>query len=159
MQTETWIGVGASICTGMAMLPQLIKIYQEKKPADISYLMMAILMAGLLLWIWYGTKKSDWIIIISNAVSFIINSSIVLLNLLYRERKMSRNSLCTPGVLRSGPRVCRYKTPGSGYTRLRAHGRNITGLSIYKTVRCFVLQKKIIVHTKNGKHVTMKSWV
>ena len=89
MQTETWIGVGASICTGMAMLPQLIKIYQEKKPADISYLMMAILMAGLLLWIWYGTKKSDWIIIISNAVSFIINSSIVLLNLLYRDRKMS----------------------------------------------------------------------
>jgi MtN3 and saliva related transmembrane protein len=87
MQVETWIGVGASICTGIAMLPQLIKIYKEKKPADISFLMMAILMAGLLLWIWYGIKKSDWIIIISNAASFIINCSIVVLNLLYRERK------------------------------------------------------------------------
>jgi MtN3 and saliva related transmembrane protein len=89
MQTETWIGVGASICTGIAMLPQLIKIYKEKKPADISFLMMAILMAGLLLWIWYGMKKSDWIIISSNAVSFLINCSIVLLNLLYRERNVS----------------------------------------------------------------------
>lgn len=89
MQAETWIGVGASICTGIAMLPQLIKIYKEKKPADISFLMMAILMAGLLLWIWYGIKKSDWIIIISNAASFIINCSIVVLNLLYRERKSS----------------------------------------------------------------------
>lgn len=87
MQTETWIGVGASICTGIAMLPQLIKIYKEKKPADISFLMMAILMAGLLLWIWYGIEKSDWIIIISNAASFIINCSIVVLNLLYRKRK------------------------------------------------------------------------
>ncbi len=87
MQTETWIGVGASICTGIAMLPQLVKIYKEKKPADISFLMMAILMAGLLLWIWYGIEKSDWIIIISNAASFIINCSIVVLNLLYRERK------------------------------------------------------------------------
>jgi MtN3 and saliva related transmembrane protein len=89
MQTETWIGVGASICTGIAMLPQLIKIYKEKKPADISFLMMAILMAGLLLWIWYGMKKNDWIIISSNAVSFLINCSIVLLNLLYRERNVS----------------------------------------------------------------------
>lgn len=87
MQTETWIGVGASICTGIAMLPQLVKIYKEKKPADISFLMMAILMAGLLLWIWYGIEKSDWIIIISNAASFIINCSIVVLNLLYRKRK------------------------------------------------------------------------
>jgi MtN3 and saliva related transmembrane protein len=89
MQAETWIGVGASICTGIAMLPQLIKIYKEKKPAEFSFLMMTILMAGLLLWIWYGIEKSDWIIIISNAVSFLLNSSIVLLNLLYRERKSS----------------------------------------------------------------------
>ena len=89
MQTETWIGVGASICTGIAMLPQLIKIYKEKKPADISFLMLAILMTGLLLWVWYGIKKSDWIIIISNAASFIINCSIVVLNLLYRKRKNS----------------------------------------------------------------------
>ena len=87
MQTETWIGVGPSICTGIAMVPQLVKIYKEKKPADISFLMMAILMAGLLLWIWYGIEKSDWIIIISNAASFIINCSIVVLNLLYRKRK------------------------------------------------------------------------
>ncbi len=87
MQAETIIGVGASICTGIAMLPQLVKIYKEKKPADISFLMMGILMTGLLLWIWYGITKSDWIIIISNAVSFIINSSIVLLNLLYGQKK------------------------------------------------------------------------
>ena len=87
MQAETIIGVGASICTGIAMLPQLVKIYKEKQPADISFLFMGILMTGLLLWIWSGITMSDWIIIISNAVSFIINSSIVLLNLLYGQKK------------------------------------------------------------------------
>lgn len=89
MQAETWIGVGASVCTGIAMLPQLIKIYKEKKPADISVVMIGILMAGLVLWIWYGVKKSDWIIIISNAVSLLININIVVLNLLYLKRKHS----------------------------------------------------------------------
>ncbi len=80
MQPDTWIGLGASICTGISLLPQLVKICKEKKAADISYPMLVILLAGLSLWIWYGIKKEDWIIILSNAVSVVINIIILVLN-------------------------------------------------------------------------------
>lgn len=88
MQTETWIGVGASACTGIAMLPQLIRIYKEKKAGDISFVMLGILIAGLGLWIWYGVIKDDWIIIISNALSLIINLNIVILSLVYKKNNV-----------------------------------------------------------------------
>jgi MtN3 and saliva related transmembrane protein len=84
MQFDTWIGLGASICTGISLLPQLIKICKEKKAADISYPMLLILLAGLGLWIWYGIEKEDWIIIISNAVSVLINIIILVINNRYR---------------------------------------------------------------------------
>lgn len=85
MTITTWIGLGASICTGISLLPQLIKIYKEQKAADISYPMLVILMAGLILWVWYGVKKDDWIIIIANSVSAFINLSIFLLNHKYKK--------------------------------------------------------------------------
>lgn len=84
MAIVTWIGLAASICTGISLLPQLIKIIQEKKPSDISYPMLMILLLGLGLWIWYGIKKDDWIIIVSNTVSFIINIAILVLNNTYK---------------------------------------------------------------------------
>ncbi len=87
MQLETWIGLAASICTGISMLPQLIKTYKEKQAGEISYVMLAILIAGLGLWIWYGFKKDDWIIIISNAVSVIININILVLQIIFKEKK------------------------------------------------------------------------
>ena len=85
MTFTTWIGLGASICTGISLLPQLLKIYKEKKAADISYPMLMILFVGLALWIWYGVEKNDWIIIVANAVSLLINSAIFILNHKYKE--------------------------------------------------------------------------
>ena len=85
MTLITWIGLGASICTGISLLPQLIKIYKEKKAADISYPMLLILFVGLALWIWYGIEKNDWIIIIANAVSLVINTAVFFLNHKYHK--------------------------------------------------------------------------
>jgi MtN3 and saliva related transmembrane protein len=83
MEAGLWIGIAASIGTGLSLLPQLIKIYKEKKAADISYKMLTVLLAGLVLWIWYGIVHKDWIIIISNAVSLLINLCILYLNVHY----------------------------------------------------------------------------
>ena len=87
METVTWIGIGASIGTGISLLPQLIKIRKEKKASDISYAMLIVLFAGLVLWIIYGCMKSDWIIIVSNGVSISINIAILYLNLHYSHEK------------------------------------------------------------------------
>jgi MtN3 and saliva related transmembrane protein len=84
MDTETLIGILASIFTSIALLPQLIKIVKEKKSDGISYLMLSSLMLGLSLWIWYGIMKSDVIIIISNAFALCINITVVVLSVKYR---------------------------------------------------------------------------
>lgn len=87
MTTETWIGLAASIFTGISMLPQLIKIYKDKKPSDISWIMLFMLIAGLALWIWYGIKKSDYLIIISNSFALLVNVNVVILNIVFRKNR------------------------------------------------------------------------
>ena len=73
MTLITIIGITASIFTGISLIPQLIKVIKEKKAENVSLLMLAILFAGLGLWIYYGLLKDDWIIIVSNAFSFVTN--------------------------------------------------------------------------------------
>ena len=80
-------GIAASVFTAISLLPQLTKIVKEKKAENVSLGMLAILFAGLGLWIWYGSLKNDWIIIASNAVSFVINTVLVFFALKYRNKK------------------------------------------------------------------------
>ena len=75
-QTQV-IGIVAGICTGISLLPQLIKIVKEKKADDISYFMLFILLAGLAGWVWYGILKNDYPIIITNSFSFLVNTAII----------------------------------------------------------------------------------
>lgn len=66
-------GVMASTCTTLSFLPQLIKMIRTKKAGDVSYLMLAVLFCGSILWVVYGVLRDDLIIIISNCVSTLIN--------------------------------------------------------------------------------------
>ncbi len=79
------IGIGASVGTGLSLLPQLIKISKEKKAENVSMPMLGVLFAGLVLWIIYGLLKEDWIIIVSNAVSLVLNGCIVVLSIRYKQ--------------------------------------------------------------------------
>jgi MtN3 and saliva related transmembrane protein len=78
-------GITASVFTGISLLPQLVKIIKEKKAEDISLLTIAILFTGLSLWTVYGVLKKDYIIIISNAFSLVVNVLIVIFTLKYKE--------------------------------------------------------------------------
>ena len=84
MNTVQVIGIIAGACTSISMLPQLIKTINEKKDGDISYFMLVILLTGIGLWVWYGFLKEDYPIIITNAISFVLNSLIIFFNLYYR---------------------------------------------------------------------------
>ena len=70
------IGIAAGICTGVSLLPQLIKIIKEKKAEDISWIMLFILLTGLAGWVWYGLLKQDYPIIITNSFSILVNIAI-----------------------------------------------------------------------------------
>ncbi|HTG54816.1 MAG TPA: SemiSWEET transporter [Niabella sp.] len=89
VNAQTIIGVAASVCTAVSLFPQLVKIIREKKESDISYWMLAILIAGLALWVWYGFIDEDYIIIVSNSVSLLINISVLILNIYYRRQHRS----------------------------------------------------------------------
>jgi len=80
------IGIAASVFTATSLLPQLIKICKEKKAEDISLVMLGVLFAGVSLWIYYGILKKDLIIVVSNAVSLLFNSAIVILTLHYKKK-------------------------------------------------------------------------
>ena len=73
MKLISIVGIIASICTAISLIPQLVKLLKEKKAEDVSLGMLAVLFVGLGLWIYYGVLKEDWIIIIANAFSLTIN--------------------------------------------------------------------------------------
>ena len=80
------IGIIAGICTGISLLPQLIKIIKEKKADDISWFMLFILLAGLAGWVWYGALKKDYPIIITISFSFLVNVAIIYFTIRFQKR-------------------------------------------------------------------------
>jgi len=80
-----FVGIGAGVCTGVSLLPQLIKIIREKKAENISWGMLIILLCGLIGWIWYGFLKKDYPIIITNAFSLMVNLFIIYFSLRYKK--------------------------------------------------------------------------
>jgi MtN3 and saliva related transmembrane protein len=87
MDTITLVGLVASIFTGVSLLPQLVKIIKEKKAESISYGMLGTLFAGLCAWIVYGVLKTDWIIIISNSFSVLVNIIISIFSFKYKKKE------------------------------------------------------------------------
>ena len=85
VSTEQIVGIGAGVCTGVSLLPQLIKIYKEKKSESVSWGTLLILMTGLVGWIWYGFLKSDLPIIVTNCFSVIVNIAIMILSIKYKK--------------------------------------------------------------------------
>ena len=83
-----FVGIGAAILTAVAMLPQLIKVIREKKSEGVSIYMIAVLIAGLGLWIWYGLLKKDYPIIGTNIFSLIVNILLIIFGLRYKGNKV-----------------------------------------------------------------------
>jgi len=87
MNEITILGIGASLCTATASIPQLYKIIKSEKAGDISTVMLLVLIAGLGLWVGYGVLKKDFIIVVANAIPFIVNGLILILSLRYKKNK------------------------------------------------------------------------
>jgi MtN3 and saliva related transmembrane protein len=83
--SDQTIGIVAGIFTATSLLPQLIKIIKDKKAEDISIPMLLILLTGLSLWVWYGFKKDDWPIIVTNIYSLALNIGVIILSVKYKK--------------------------------------------------------------------------
>lgn len=78
------VGLVAGIFTSISLLPQLIKLVKHKKAEDISLFYLAILFAGLAMWIWYGVLRDDLPIMITNGFSLVINAIVIVLGIRYK---------------------------------------------------------------------------
>ena len=86
MGIEKIVGIAAGVLTAVSMLPQFFKLIKKKNGKDISVGMLGILLAGVGAWVYYGFLKNDLIIIITNAVSFLISLLTITLAIKYRKR-------------------------------------------------------------------------
>ena len=82
--SETY-GYIAALLTAMAFLPQLIKTFKTKSANDVSLVMLIMFMTGLVFWIIYGWKANAIPVLLANITTLILNSSILILKLLYKD--------------------------------------------------------------------------
>ena len=86
---ETIIGTVAGILTSISMVPQLVKVLKNKDVENISWRMIAILLCGVSLWVIYGWLKMEWPIILSNAFSVLVNTTLLISYFVYRKNLTS----------------------------------------------------------------------
>ena len=81
------VGFLAALLTTIAFLPQLYKTWKTKSAGDVSLVMLILFITGLICWIIYGIKINSIPILIANIITFIFNSSILVLKIIYRNSK------------------------------------------------------------------------
>lgn len=79
----TIIGVIAGILTAASILPQLIKTIRTKEAEDVSSYVFVILIAGTGLWACYGFLRNDFVITLTNGLSFALNIAMLVLSKKY----------------------------------------------------------------------------
>jgi MtN3 and saliva related transmembrane protein len=81
LNIETFIGLVAALCTTASYIPQVKKSWQTGSTGDLSLRMLAILAAGIALWVVYGFLKSDIVIIVANTVSLVLLMNLLVFKL------------------------------------------------------------------------------
>ena len=71
MELSALVGGAAAVCTTLAFIPQIIKI-RKQGGKDLSYSMLFLYLAGVLLWLFYGLLLRAPEIIWANAVTALL---------------------------------------------------------------------------------------
>lgn len=77
-------GLLAGLFTTIAVIPQIVKAIKTREVDNISPFFFIILLMGVGLWVVYGVLKTDWPIIITNGISFLLN--VLMLTIYYKEK-------------------------------------------------------------------------
>lgn len=77
------IGSFAAVCTTIAFVPQLARVYRRKTARDISLAMFLVFSVGELLWLFYGIFIHSMPVILANAVTLGLAVAILSLKLRY----------------------------------------------------------------------------
>ena len=97
--TGEFIGYAAAVCTTIAYIPQVVKVYKTNKTNDISIGMFILMSIGVLLWLIYGIIISSIPMIIANALTFILSFYIFIMKIkldYYKPGQTDKKSLTIP---------------------------------------------------------------
>ena len=75
------IGTLAAFVTTICWVPQAVRILRTRDTRAISLWMQAAMTGGIFLWLVYGVLISNWPLIWSNVVTFMLVSAILWLKL------------------------------------------------------------------------------
>ena len=75
------------IATGLANIPQIIKIFKRKSAKDLSIVTQTIFLLSSIIWLIYGFELSNFPLIIANIIYVLTYSIIVVGFLLYGQKK------------------------------------------------------------------------
>jgi MtN3 and saliva related transmembrane protein len=73
----TTIGLLAAALTSLSYIPQVKKALSAGSTNDLSSKTLAVLATGLALWIGYGVLKSDYVIVVANAIGFALVATLI----------------------------------------------------------------------------------
>ena len=76
-------GLAAAAITASGFVPQIVKGYKTKHLKDLSYMMNALLLAGMSMWLVYGINKKDTAIIAANIVGVAFNLTLIIMKYYY----------------------------------------------------------------------------
>lgn len=78
------IGSIAGTLTTASFLPQVGHSFRSRSCRDLSYSMLVVMGTGTALWTLYGFMLHRWPIIIPNAISFCLISTLIVMKASYR---------------------------------------------------------------------------
>jgi MtN3 and saliva related transmembrane protein len=82
MELLNYVGTIAAVCTTGAFIPQIVKI-RRQGGEDLSFLMLFIYLAGVLLWLMYGLMLHAAAVIWANAASSFLVAIALIMKVTY----------------------------------------------------------------------------
>ena len=76
-----WMGYIAATCTTLSFVPQAMKTIRTRDTSGISLSMYVVFTVGIGFWFGYGVFLQSWPMIVSNAITFLLSSTILGLKL------------------------------------------------------------------------------
>jgi MtN3 and saliva related transmembrane protein len=77
----TAIGLAAGALTTSALIPQAVRIWRTKSAKDVSLTMLIVMVIGIIPWIAFGLLRSEFAIIVTNAVALVIAIGLLVLKI------------------------------------------------------------------------------
>ena len=79
-----WMGYLAATCTTLSFVPQSMKTIRTRDTSGISLSMYVVFTFGIACWFGYGLFLKSWPMIVSNAITFLLSSTILGLKLKHK---------------------------------------------------------------------------